>query len=151
MASDNFDHGHGLADSEIRCIREMRTAIRTLPLGAASSQFVAVSTEIQRLAGQRWGKKDMEAFWDFAQTTLELHMDLLFEIWVFGECEDVLQVDSFFFGNLAKLSASMQWNRAAVAVLQYMQPAAQRPFLALPADRLLFELSLSLWAGLMGG
>ena len=120
MASDNFDHGHGLADSEIRCIREMRTAIRTLPLGEASSQFVAVSTEIQRLAGQRWGKKDLEAFWDFAQTTLELHMELLFEIWVFGECEDALQVDSFFFGNLAKLSASRQWTRAAVAVVHFL-------------------------------
>ena len=120
MASDNFDHGHGLADSEIRCIREMRTAIRTLPLGEASSQFAAVSLEIQRLAGQRWGKKDLEAFWDFAQTTLELHMELLFEIWVFGECEDALQVDSFFFGNLAKLSASRQWTRAAVAVRQFL-------------------------------
>ena len=63
MASDNFDHGHGLADSEIRCIREMRTAIRTLPLGEASSQFAAVSAQIQRLAGQRWGTKDLEAFW----------------------------------------------------------------------------------------
>ena len=120
MASDNFDHGHGLADSEIRCIREMRTAIRTLPLGEASSQFVAVSAEIRRLAGQRWGKKDLEAFWDFAQTTLELHMDLLFEIWVQGECEDALQVDSFFFGNLAKLSATRQWTRAAVAVVHFL-------------------------------
>ena len=61
MASDNFDHGHGLADSEIRCIREMRTAIRTLPLGEASSQFAAVSLEIQRLAGQRWSGKDLPA------------------------------------------------------------------------------------------
>ena len=32
MASDNFDHGHGLTDSEIRCIQAVREAI------AASSQ-----------------------------------------------------------------------------------------------------------------
>ena len=62
----------------------------------------------------------MEAFWDFAQTTLELHMDILFEIWVFGECEDMLQVDSFFFGHLAKLSASRQWSRAALAVMHFL-------------------------------
>ena len=120
MASDNFDHGHGLADSEIRCIREMRAAIRNVPLGEASSQFGAVSTEIQRLAGQRWGTKDLQAFWAYAQTTLELQMELLFEIWVFGECEDTLQVDSIFFGNVAKLSASRQWSRAAVAVMHFL-------------------------------
>ena len=120
MASDNFDHGHGLADSEIRCIREMRTAIRTLPMGGASSQFAEVSAEIQRLAGQRWGTKDLQAFWAYAQTTLELQMELLFEIWVFGECEDTLQVDSIFFGNVAKLSASRQWSRAAVAVMHFL-------------------------------
>ena len=32
MAADNFDHGHGLADSEMRCIQSVRAAL------AATSQ-----------------------------------------------------------------------------------------------------------------
>ena len=67
----------------------------------------------------------MEAFFgDFAQTTLELHMELLFEVWVFGDCEDMLYVDSFFWGALAKLPAARQWTRAAVAVLQFLSDRA---------------------------
>ena len=97
MASDNFDHGFGLTDSELRCIRAMREAILTLPVPQASSQFGVVINYIQRLAGQRWQQKDLDAFWDFAQTTLDVHLELLMEIWLFGECEDMLQVDSAFF------------------------------------------------------
>ena len=47
-------------------------------------------------------------------------MEMLCEVWVFGECEDMLYVDSNFWGALAKLPAGRQWTRAAVAVSQFL-------------------------------
>ena len=120
MASDNFDHGHGLTDSELRCIAGMRQAILNLPIPPASSQVDVVMAHVQRLSGQRWHHRDLDAFWDFAQTTLDGHLELLMEIWMFGECEDMLKVDSAFFGALAKVSAKHQWCRCALAVKQFL-------------------------------
>ena len=120
MASDNFDHGHGLTDSELRCISGMREGILRLEVPPASSQYSTVMAHVQRTAGQRWHQKDLEAFWNFAQTTLDTHLELLLEVWVFGECEDMLQVDSAFFTALAKVSAKDQWTRCALAVKQFL-------------------------------
>ena len=120
MASDNFDHAYGMTGSEIRCISVIRELIRNMEVPKAMSQFVAVTSEITKLSTQRWGAHDLEAFWDFAQTTLELQMEMLGEVWVFGECEDMLYVDSHFWGALAKLPAARQWTRAAVAVSQFL-------------------------------
>lgn len=126
MASDNFDHGHGLTDSELRCINGMREAILKLEVprassqGSASSQYDVVMAHVQRMSGQRWHEKDLECFWNFAQTTLDVHLAMLVEVWSFGECEDILQVDSAFFGALAKVSAKNQWSRCALAVRQFL-------------------------------
>ena len=65
MASDNFDQGHGLSDSELRCIHGMRTAILTLDIpetssqgSGALSQFDAVMTHVHvrpEMATKRFG------------------------------------------------------------------------------------------------
>ena len=62
----------------------------------------------------------MEAFWAYAHTTPEEHLDLLLEIWTFAGCESVLRVDSAFFHALSGLPAKMQWVRSALAVCQFM-------------------------------
>ena len=73
MASDNFDHGHGLADSELRCIRGVRSAILTFEIPPASSQFDVVAQHVQRLAGHRWQARDINAFFfDFAKNDVGL-------------------------------------------------------------------------------
>ena len=120
MASDNFDHGHGLTDSELRCIHAVRSAIQHLKVPQAASQFAVVTKHVQRLSGQRWNEKDMDCFWDFAQTTTDQTLLLLLEVWLYGECEDVLQVDSAFFGAVAKVSALLQWNRTALCVKHFL-------------------------------
>ena len=120
MASDNFDHGHGLTDSELRCIKGVREAILNLEVPPGQCQFDVVRSHVQRLAGQRWHERDLDAFWEFAKTTLDVHLDLLMEVWTFAECEDVLKVDSAFFAALAKMPAKLQWSRSAVAVCQFL-------------------------------
>ena len=124
MASDNFDHGHGLADSELRCVKSVRTALLTLevpPAGSATGcQWDVVRDHVQRLAGQRWHARDLTAFWEFAKTTMDTQLDLMMEIWVFAECESVLKVESNFFGYIAKLPAKMQWTRTALCVAQFL-------------------------------
>jgi len=120
MAADNFDHGHGLAESELRCVRGVRRAILALPVPPGMSQFAAVCDYVRRSSGQRWLDKDMEAFFAFAQTTLDEHLDLLLEVWTFAGCESVLRVDSAFFHALSRLPAKMQWVRNALAVCQFM-------------------------------
>lgn len=120
MSADNFDHGHGLADSELRCVLGVRQAILRLPVPSGMSQFAAVCDYIRRSSGQRWLEKDMEAFWAYAQTTPDEHLDLLQEIWTFAGCESVLRVDSAFFHALSRLPAKMQWVRNALAVCQFM-------------------------------
>ena len=124
MASDNFDHGHGLTDCELRCIKGMREAILKLPVPPASSQYATVMQHVERMSGQRWHEKDLQAFWNYAQTTLDMHLDLLLEIWVFGECEDMLQVDSAFFDGLSRVSARAQWCRCALAVKHFLSDRA---------------------------
>ena len=120
MAADNFDHGHGLTDSEIRCVQSMRHALLTLDVPLAASQGEVVRRHVQRLAGQRWHEKDLDAFWNFATTTTDNHLQLMMEIWVFAGCESVLRVEAAFFGAVARLPAKMQWTRAALAVAQFL-------------------------------
>ena len=120
MASDNFDHGHGLADSELRCVKSVRTALLTLEVPPAASQWDVVRDHVQRLAGQRWHARDLTAFWEFAKTTMDTQLALMMEIWVFAECESVLKVESNFFGYIAKLPAKMQWTRTALCVAQFL-------------------------------
>lgn len=120
MSADNFDHGQGLADSELRCVRGVRQALVALPVPPGMSQFAAVCDYIRRSSGQRWHQKDMEAFFAYAQTTPEEHLELLLEIWTFAGCESVLRVDSAFFLALSRLPAKLQWVRTALAVCQFM-------------------------------
>ena len=68
MASDNFDHAYGMTGSEISCIRVMRELIRNMEVPKAVSQFVAVTSEINKLSAQRWGPYDFDTF-------LGLHTD----------------------------------------------------------------------------
>ena len=125
MASDNFDHGHGLADSELRCVKNVRNALLTLEVPPAASQWDVVRDHVQRLAGQRWHVRDLTAFWEFAKTTMDAQLALMMEIWVFAECESVLKVESNFFGYIAKLPAKMQWTRTALCVAQFLSDENQ--------------------------
>ena len=98
----------------------MRHAILTLRVPQGQNQWDTVRSHVQRLAGQRWQDRDLGAFWDFAKTTLDIHLNLLVEVWTFAQCEDVLKVDSAFFAAVAKLPARLQWSRAALAVCQFL-------------------------------
>ena len=121
MAADNFDHGHGLADSEMRCIKAVRSAIAAssqgrLPVPVGLSQFDVVLRHVTQMSGQRWREQDIGNFWDFAKSTLEAHFDLMHEIWTFAECESSLRVEAAWFGAIAKVNASLQWTRTSLVV-----------------------------------
>ena len=121
MAADNFDHGHGLADSEMRCIKAVRVAIAasskgTLHVPAGLSQWDVVLRHVMQMSGQRWREQDIGCFWDFSKSTLEGHFDLLQDIWSIAECESVLRVEAAWFGAIAKLNPKLQWTRSAIVV-----------------------------------
>ena len=121
MAADNFDHGHGLADSEMRCIKAVRAAIAassqgTLRVPAGCSQWDVVLRHVKQMSGQRWRDEDIGCFWDFSKTTLDGHFDLLQDIWVMAECESVLRVEAAWFGAIAKMSSKLQWTRSSIVV-----------------------------------
>ena len=121
MAADNFDHGHGLAESEMRCIKAVRYAIAAssqgrLPVPVGLSQFDVVLRHVTQMSGQQWIKQDIGNFWDFAKSTLEAHFDLMHEIWTFAECESNVRVEAAWFGAIAKVNASLQWTRTSLVV-----------------------------------
>ena len=121
MAADNFDHGHGLADSEMRCIKAVRSAITASSQGrmhvpAGFTQWEVVLRHVMQMSGQRWREQDIGNFWDFAKSTLEAHFDLLHEIWSYAGCESVLRVEAAWFGAIAKVNARFQWTRTSLVV-----------------------------------
>ena len=121
MAADNFDHGHGLADSEMRCIKAVRSSIAassqgSLPVPLGLSQFDVVLRHVTQMSGQRWREQDIGNFWDFGKSTLEAHFDLMHEIWLFAECESSLRVEAAWFGAIAKVNTLLQWTRASLVV-----------------------------------
>jgi len=120
MAADNFDHGHGLAESELRCVRGARRAILALPVPPGMSQFAAVCDYVRRSSGQRWLGKDMGGLLCARPDDADERLDLLLEVWTFAGCERVLRVDSAFFHALSRLPAKMQWVGNALAVCQFM-------------------------------
>ena len=125
MASDNFDHGHGLADSELRCINAVRAAIAAssqgrLPVPPGATQYEVVQRHVLRMAGQKWREQDIGAFWNFAMTTLDQHMNIMQDVWSFAGCEAVLRVEAAFFGELAKVSSKLQWTRSALAIAHFL-------------------------------
>ena len=125
MASDNFDHGHGLADSEIRCIVAVRAAITAssqgkLPIPQGSSQWEVVRRYVLQMSGQRWREQDIGFFWDFAKSTLEGHLAFLQEVWNFAGCESVLRVEAAFFGGMSKVPAKLQWTRVSFVIAHFL-------------------------------
>ena len=121
MAADNFDNGHGLADSEMRCIKAVRSAIAAssqgrLPVLAGQSQFDVVLRHVTQMSGQKWKEQDIGNFWDFAKSTLEAHFDLMHEIWTFAECESNLRIETTWFGAIAKVNPKLQWTRTSLVV-----------------------------------
>ncbi len=124
MAADNFDHGHGLADSEMRCIQSVRAALTAISQGRLSlqgrSEWDVVSRQVLQLSGQRWQPQDIGHFWDFVKSTLPLHLDLLHEVWTTAGCESELSIEAAWFGNLAKSPSRLPWTRTGLAVAHFL-------------------------------
>ena len=121
MASDNFDHGHGLTDSEIRCIQAVREAIAassqgSLPVPPGLTQWDVVLRHVMQMSGQRWREQDIGFFWDFAKSTLEGQFEVIQDVWTFAGCESVLRVEAAWFGAVAKVNPKFQWTRASIVV-----------------------------------
>jgi hypothetical protein len=125
MASDNFDHGFGLPDSELRCIKAVRAAITAcnegkLAVSSRETQYDVVQRHVLRMAGQKWREQDIGCFWNFTVTTLDQHMDIMQDVWSFAGCESVLRVEAAFFGELAKVASKFQWTRASLAIAHFL-------------------------------
>jgi hypothetical protein len=125
MASDNFDHGFGLPDSELRCIKAVRAAITAcnqgrLAVSSGETQYDVVQRHVLRMAGQKWREQDIGPFWNFTVTTLDQHMEIMQDVWSFAGCESVLRVEAAFFGELAKVSSKLQWTRASLAIAHFL-------------------------------
>ena len=125
MASDNFDHGHGLTDSEIRCIQAVREAIVAssqglLPVPSGLTQWDVVLRHVLQMSGQRWREQDIGFFWDFAKSTLEGHFEVTQDVWTFAGCEAVLRVEAAWFGAIAKMNPKLQWTRASIVVAHFL-------------------------------
>ena len=76
MASDNFQQGVGLKDSEIRCVHAMRSAMDHLdaddePRSTEGFQHRAIE-HTKTYVGSRWLGQELEHFWQFAVSTQEL-------------------------------------------------------------------------------
>ena len=124
-ASDNFDHGHGLTDSEIRCIGAARDAIAATTQGSLSvpagfTQWDVVLRHVLQMSGQRWREQDIGFFWDFSKTTLDGHFEVIQDIWTFAGCEAVLRVEAAWFGAIAKINPKLQWTRASIVVAHFL-------------------------------
>ncbi|MCP4241605.1 MAG: hypothetical protein GY772_13675 [bacterium] len=124
MASDNFDHAFGLAESEVRCLLTVRSALSDLPVPCGRSQWDVVLEHVTRLSGQKWSEDDIGNFWNFVKTTASRQVDFIVAVWEFAQCESVLRVEPRFFSHLAKVPATLQWHRAALAVAHFMSDHA---------------------------
>ena len=119
MHSDNFDHGHGLADSEMRCLSRLR-ANMSLPIPVGKTLWEVVLAELMRCATQKWTEKDIGHFWNLVKSSLPKYLDLLRDIWNFADCESVLKVESAFYGEVAKMPAKLQAHRASFLAAMFM-------------------------------
>ena len=119
MASDNFDHAHGLVESEVRCLEHVRNAILTLEVPPGATQWAVVLKHVQRLGG-KWSVDEVTEFWNFVKSTGPQQFDFIVAVWNFAECESVMRVHSKFFGSLAKVPLVLSWHRACLAVAHFM-------------------------------
>ena len=124
MSSDNFQQGVGLKESEIRCVHGMKTALGHMDFGAEPRTKGATAAKIMQHvkthSGNRWTDRELKQIWDFANTTEELPLDLLHNIWVHGQFESKIVIDSGWLQHLSELAILQQWNRASLAVMQFM-------------------------------
>ena len=124
MASDNFNHGVGLKDSEMRCVYAMSQAREQMDTGAEPREGATLRDRVlahaRKWAGQRWQDVELENFWNFTISTLQSTLDFLHNVWIYAQFESVLIVSSDFFEGLSKLPVTLQWIRAALAVARFM-------------------------------
>ena len=124
MASDNFQQGVGLKDSEVRCVHAMRRAMDHLDAGAEplSTEKLRdlVIQHTKTYVGTRWMELELDHFWQFAVTTEELPLELLHNVWVHGQFESRISVDAAWLKHLSELAVTQQWVRTALCVLHFM-------------------------------
>ena len=150
MAADNFNHGVGLKESEMRCVYAMSEARGQLDTGAEPREGASIRKEIlahvRKWSGHRWQDTELELFFDFTISTLPPQLDFLNDVWIYAQFESVLVVSSEFFGGLSNLPVTLQWVRTALAVTHFMSDEKQANVCSLGAG-----WSQPLWASSCSG
>ena len=97
MAADNFSHGVGLSDSEMRCVHAMSQALGQVDSGVSAVPVQEkILAHVRRWTGQRWQTVELDHFWAFTISTGQAQLEFLNNVWVYAKFESVLVVSSDF-------------------------------------------------------
>lgn len=122
IASDNFDAGFSLGQTEMHLLQNMRNCIVVARPPVGQTLLDVVRGQIMLSSGQQWSDDDVYAFYSAAKVLGEEHLRLLSEIVDTHVNVNVVAVQPADFLAVSRLPASVPWLKVALLATQYMSP-----------------------------
>ena len=122
IASDNFDAGFALGQTEMHLLMHIRLAIVVERPPVGSTLLDVVRQKVAGTSGQHWTDADIACFYSAAVALGDEHLAFLSEL-----CDMLVSVDRIAvrpqdFAAAAALAPEVPWLKVALLATQYMSP-----------------------------
>ena len=77
IASDNFDAGFGLGQTEIQLLQCIHDATKLIHPPRGMTQWDVVRAVVLRTSGQRWSEEELASLYNFPKVVSDVHLRFL--------------------------------------------------------------------------
>ena len=122
IASDNFDAGFALGQTEMHLLGHIRDAIVVSRPPVGCTLLDVVRHKVLSTSGQHWTEADLVCFFNAANVLGDVHLAFLSELVDTLVAVDRIAVRPQDFAAAAALPAEVPWLKVALLATQYMSP-----------------------------
>jgi hypothetical protein len=120
IASDNFDAGYALGQTEMQLLRGMHSCMQVLRPPPGMSQWNVVQQHVQRTVGANWPEEDLICFYNFCKVVGETHLSFLVDLVTLFVDVDKVTVRPSDFQAVSRLPPSLVWCKIMFLAMQYL-------------------------------
>ena len=123
IASDNFDAGFALGQTEMQLLRGMHSCMQILRPPPGKSQWNVVQEHVQRTIGANWPDEDLICFYNFCKVVGEAHLSFLADVVTLFVDVDKVTVRPSDFQAVSRLPPALVWCKIMFIAMQYLSQA----------------------------
>ena len=122
MASDNFDAGFALGQTEIALLQSIHEGMKIVRPPRGMTQFDTIVLAVERNCGQRWNEEEIASLYNFDKVVGDVHLAFLVLFTNLAVDFDVMAIKPQDFNSVSKMHPTLPWLKIAVLAVQYTCP-----------------------------